>query len=75
VKGGGGPVVYRPGLTILDAIAEKGGFTDFANVKNVKLIRGNTITEHNLKNVTPATNVTLQPEDRIIVKQAGPLSF
>jgi protein involved in polysaccharide export with SLBB domain len=71
VKAGGGPVVFRPGLTLLDAIAEKGGFTDFANIKAVKLIRGSNTSEHNLKNVTQTSNIQLQPEDRIIVKQAG----
>jgi protein involved in polysaccharide export with SLBB domain len=73
VKSGGGSVVYRPGLRILDAIGEKGGFTEFAEPKKVKLIRGNQSTIHNLKDVSknPEANVELRPEDRIIVPQAG----
>jgi protein involved in polysaccharide export with SLBB domain len=73
VKSGGGSVVFRPGLRILDAISEKGGFTDFGDPKRVKLIRGNQTTLHNLKDVskTPEANVELRPEDRVIVPQAG----
>lgn len=74
VKQGGGTVVYRPGLTLLDAIGEKGGFSDFADVKRVKLIRGNRTTVHNLKDVggDPRVNVALQPDDRIIIPQSKP---
>jgi polysaccharide biosynthesis/export protein VpsN len=64
-----GVVQWRDGLTILDAIIEKGGFGDFAKTKEVRLMRGSATTVHNLRDVTkdPSQNVRLQVNDRIIV--------
>jgi polysaccharide export outer membrane protein len=69
----GGAVVFRPGLRILEAIAEKGGFDDFANTKKVRLVRGQRSQELDLSNVSknPEVNVVLQPGDLIIVPQGG----
>ncbi|MGI8605208.1 MAG: polysaccharide biosynthesis/export family protein [Verrucomicrobiales bacterium] len=74
---GTGSVVFRPGLRLLDAIMEKGGFTDFGDPKRVKLIRGNKTSIHNIKDVSkdPDANVELKPEDRIIVPQTGFFKF
>lgn len=69
----GGAVVYRPGLKLMEAIAEKGGFDDFANTKKVRLVRGQRTTEYDLSNISqnPQVNVALQPGDLIIVPQGG----
>lgn len=64
-----GTVAMRPGLTALDAVTERGGFTEFAKVKETKLIRGGKPTIINLKD--SANDVPLQPGDRIIVPQGG----
>ena len=61
-------VAYAPGMTILDAIAQCGGFTDFADEKKVKLTRGGKITYHRLNASDPKENVKLQPNDIITVK-------
>jgi protein involved in polysaccharide export with SLBB domain len=68
-----GSAVYRPGMKIIEAIAEKGGPDDFANMKRVRLMRGQNSQELDLSNVskTPAANVALQPGDIIIVPASG----
>lgn len=69
----GGPVVFRPGLKIMEAIAEKGGFDDFANPRKVRLVRGQKSQELDLSNISrnPQVNVALQPGDLIIVPKGG----
>ena len=69
----GGAVVFRPGLRVMEAIAEKGGFDDFANPKKVRLVRGQRTQELDLSNISqnPQVNVALQPGDLIIVPQGG----
>lgn len=68
-----GSVVYRPGIRLLDAISEKGGFDTFANPKNVRLMRGTTFKEYDLRDISknPQNNVVLQPGDTVIVRQSG----
>ena len=61
-------VGYAPGMTILDAIAQCGGFTDFADEKKVKLTRGGKITYHRLSSSDPKENAKLQPNDIITVR-------
>jgi len=60
-------VIYSPGLTMIDAIAQCGGFSDFAYPKKVKLTRKGKFTYHDLSKTTSADNVTLQPNDIISV--------
>jgi polysaccharide export outer membrane protein len=60
-------VSYSPGMTLLDAIAQCGGFTDFADRKKVKLTRGSTVTYHRLSTSDPKENAKLQPNDIITV--------
>lgn len=69
----GGSLVYRPGLRIVEAIAEKGGFDDFANPKRVRLVRGQNAQELDLSNISrnPAANIQLKPGDLIIVPKGG----
>lgn len=69
-----GTVVWRPGLTIIEAISEKGGFSDFGNPGKVKLMRqGKSPQELDLRNISrnPANNVVLQVKDIILVPQTG----
>jgi len=35
-----GPLDMTPGMTLLEAIASGGGFTDYANVKKIYILRG-----------------------------------
>lgn len=60
---------YEDGMTLLDAIAAAGGFTDWANTKKVRLIRNGKVQEHDVSRISaePERNVTLQPDDKIIV--------
>ncbi|MDA0810897.1 MAG: SLBB domain-containing protein [Verrucomicrobia bacterium] len=64
-----GDVPYRHDLTLLAAVSARGGFTDFAKVKKVQLIRKDKVTSHDLKRImtTPALDLRLRPGDRIIV--------
>ena len=60
-------VAYAPGLTMLDAIAQCGGFSDFAYAKRVKLTRAGKATYHDLSRTTSKDNIQLQPNDIITV--------
>lgn len=71
-----GPVTFRPGepMTILQAIADAGGFTRLANAKSVivKRTNGQTITV-NVKEMASNTGTTpfyLQEGDVITVKES-----
>jgi protein involved in polysaccharide export with SLBB domain len=66
-------VTYTPGMTLLDAIAQSSGFTDFADTKKVKLTRGDKVTFHRLSGGEPAENIRLQPNDIVTVKPSGRL--
>ncbi|MDA0811275.1 MAG: polysaccharide biosynthesis/export family protein [Verrucomicrobia bacterium] len=72
---GTGDVPYRPDLTLLAAISARGGFTDYADVRAVKLMRGSNTTKHNMKAISsnPALDVKLRPGDKIIVSQRSAL--
>jgi protein involved in polysaccharide export with SLBB domain len=74
-----GPVLIPAGetFTASKAIMRAGGFMDFANKKEVKVVRktatGNTTFKVNMVNVlekgNPEDDITLEPEDFIIVPQ------
>ena len=64
-------VSVTPGITLLDAIAQCGGFSDFANPKKVKLTRGGKVTIHDLTRTTSKDNVKLEPNDIINVPSRG----
>lgn len=61
-------VEYLPGITLLDAIAQAGGFTDFAYTKEVKLTRGQKVSYHRLSGSDPDQNARLLPNDIITVR-------
>jgi protein involved in polysaccharide export with SLBB domain len=72
---GTGDVPYRPDLTLLAAISARGGFTDYADMRSVKLIRGSNTTKHDMKAISsnPSLDVKLRPGDKIIVSQRSAL--
>jgi polysaccharide export outer membrane protein len=70
--------VQRPGAyplvvptTVLEALVNAGGFREFANVKNIVVMRGVQRFRFNYRDVTHAKrieqNILLQPGDQIIV--------
>ncbi len=60
---------FEDGMTLLDAIAAAGGFTDWADKERVRLIRNGKTTEHDVRKISaqPRLDVTLKPDDKIIV--------
>jgi polysaccharide biosynthesis/export protein len=62
-----GPVPYKPGLTLSQAIQMAGGPTAFSTMRKVRLTRGTKTTEHNLSKYlgNPSIDVVLQPDDQI----------
>ena len=67
-------VGYTPGITMLDAIARCGGFSDFADPKRVKLTRKGKASYHDLSRTTTADNAVLQPNDIVTIPaRRGPL--
>ena len=67
-----GPVPYRPGMTLFEAISAAGNQTDFGSLKKIKLIRKGKVTQHDLSKIStnPGADVTLQPNDKIIVPKS-----
>ncbi len=67
-------VPFRSGMTLLEAIAASGGFTDFAKEREVRLIRNDKTSIHDLTTISgdPSKDITLEPGDKIIVPQRGP---
>jgi polysaccharide export outer membrane protein len=74
--------VGRPGmfplvtpLTVFDALTLAGGFRDFANKKDIRIIRGTKILKFNWTAYTKGdkkareANVLLEPGDTIVVKE------
>jgi protein involved in polysaccharide export with SLBB domain len=58
-------------MRLFQAITSKGGFTEFAKVREVKLIRGNKETRYDLRTVRPdgSNNPLLMDGDQIVVPQ------
>lgn len=69
-KPGKFPLVVE--TTIMQALVNAGGFKDFANRKDIKILRGNQVLKFNYKEAIrgkhPEQNILLQPNDQIIVK-------
>ncbi len=68
-----GPVEYRDGLTLLQAISSAGGPSDFAKLKDVRLIRNGKSISYNVEEIVrkPQLDPPLLPDDSIIVGEAG----
>ena len=70
--------VNRPGsfalvtrTTVLEALSHSGGFKDFANIKKIRILRGDKVYYFNFKNVTNGKhmdqNIVVENGDHIIV--------
>lgn len=59
----------RDGMTLMAAISKSGGFSDFAKVKGVKLIRGNRAFFYDMRKLEPdgSNNPVLKDGDQIVV--------
>jgi protein involved in polysaccharide export with SLBB domain len=68
-----GPVAYNPNLTLLAAIGQARGFTDFADRKQVILVRKGTRTYHDLSRAGTKDDVVLKPGDQIAVRNENKL--
>lgn len=71
-----GPVPYRSGLTLMQAIGSAGGPTPFGKTTKTQLTRTSptgqrTSTVHDLKKISkdPSLDVLLQPDDQIIIPE------
>jgi len=61
-------VPYRPGMTVLDAIAACGGFSDFAKPKEIKLVSGGETRVLDLRKAGGAdASIKIKIGDQIIV--------
>jgi polysaccharide export outer membrane protein len=69
---GPGRYQFSGALTILQAIAAGGGFTEFAKPTKVELLRGETRTTHNLMDIRkhPEKDVRLEPGDIIVIPRS-----
>ena len=65
-----GRVTMTPGMTVHDAITSVGGPTDFANLRKVKLTRGASTRELDLRKADgPDAQILAMPGDKIHVPQ------
>lgn len=71
-----GPVPFRPGLTLMQAIGSAGGPTPFAKTNKTELTRTTSggqrsTTIHDMKKIgkNPSLDVLLQPNDNISIPQ------
>lgn len=69
-----GPVTLQPNMTVLQALAVAGGLKDFADAKNIRILRtsvtGQTAVPFNYRDAirgTGSTSVLLQPGDTVVV--------
>ncbi len=62
-------IAHGKDLTALGAIATCGGFTDFANRRRVKILRGNNVIEFNALEILndPSRDIPLLPDDQVQV--------
>ena len=63
--------IIRGGMTLLQAIATAGGFTDYANPKNVRILRGGDSEEYSVKEIEkdPDKDVPVIAGDLIVVRR------
>ncbi len=69
-----GPVILQPNMTVLQALAVAGGLKDFADAKNIRILRksttGQTTVTFNYRDAIRGTGsnaVLLQPGDTVVV--------
>jgi polysaccharide export outer membrane protein len=65
-------VVFTADLTVLGAITDAGGFTEYANQSKVELLRDGKVILINVKEVRkdPTKDLKLKPGDKIQVPQS-----
>lgn len=65
-------LIYTKDMTILGAIAECGGFTDWADRKKIKILRGSQVIYFNATDATknPEIDIPLLPDDKIHIKRS-----
>ena len=65
-------VEYTTDLTVLGAISAAGGFTDYADQRKVRLLRGKEVRMIDVKAVrsNPSLDIALLPGDQIEVPQS-----
>ena len=68
-----GPVLYRDGLTIMQAIGLSGGTAKLANMRAVYLLRDGVRMDINLKKVMRGRDpdIDVQPGDQVFVEQSN----
>lgn len=64
--------IVRGGITLLQAIATSGGFTDYANPKGVKILREGDSIEYNVKDIEedPNKDISVIAGDYIVVPRS-----
>ena len=62
-----GEVPFRPGINLYSAISSRGGPTEYAEMKKVKLIRNKTEKIYDLRKVTTENNPELMAGDQVVV--------
>lgn len=67
-----GRIPYTPDLTLLKAIIGAGDFTDYANQRRVRILRGGEVIVVDVKNIRkdPSKDIPLLPGDDILVPQS-----
>jgi polysaccharide export outer membrane protein len=60
------------GITLVQAIASAGGFTDFADRTDVKVIRGEKTTRYNARDLErhPERDIAIEPGDVIVIERS-----
>jgi protein involved in polysaccharide export with SLBB domain len=68
---------YTPDLTLLKALTDAGDFTEFADRKKVRVLRGNEVIVVDVKRIQqdPSQDIKLLPGDQIIIRQSSGLPF
>jgi protein involved in polysaccharide export with SLBB domain len=56
-------------MQLFATIAAAGGFTEFADVRHVKLIRGTTEKVYDMRKISPASNPPVKDGDQVVVPQ------
>ena len=69
VKGGGAQIPLRDGMRLYAAIMSAGGFTEFADPRKVKIIRGTRATVYDMRKLDPngSNNPILMDGDQVHV--------
>ena len=65
-------VPFTPDMTLMSAINAAGDFNDYADAKNVHLVRGNAVKKYNCKEIrrNPSLDPKVEPGDSIQVPES-----